>query len=318
MVKKFWILALVTFLFGLVSNAQKISGSVTDQDGNPLSFSSVYVEEIQKGTSVDFEGKYEIEINQTGTFNIVFSYIGYKSEKRTITFMTESDRELLNIQLKEESSYLEEAIVTGYSVDRRRDLTGTIVKIDAKDITDIPAPSFEAALQGKAAGVQITQGSGMAGSSSIVRIRGIASISAGGDPLYVLDGIPVTDPVFSKILIEYQNAIKTNENLSKDYFINHKDLEISKTTIFLTEEKYKMDNWQLKNIKVKKEEDILFSLLKEGLIRFKLKRISVITSEILARIPLIESEREKKEELNRFSKLTELSRNLHKQVGREC
>ena len=133
-----------------------------------------------------------------------------------------------------------------------------------------------------------------------------------------LDGIPVTYPIFSKILIEYQNAIKTNKNLSKDYFINHKDLEISKTTIFLTEEKYKMDNWQLKNIKVKKEEDILFSLLKEGLIRFKLKRISVITSEILARIPLIESEREKKEELNRFSKLTELSRNLHKQVGREC
>ena len=189
---------MVTFLFGLVSNAQKISGSVTDQDGNPLSFSSVYVEEIQKGTSVDFEGKYEIEINQTGTFNIVFSYIGYKSEKRTITFTAESDRESLNIQLKEESSYLEEAIVTGYSVDRRRDLTGTIVKIDAKDITDIPAPSFEAALQGKAAGVQITQGSGMAGSSSIVRIRGIASISAGGDPLYVLDGIPVTQDYFIK------------------------------------------------------------------------------------------------------------------------
>lgn len=133
-----------------------------------------------------------------------------------------------------------------------------------------------------------------------------------------LDGIPVTNPVFSKILIEYQNAIKTNENLSKDFFINHKDLEISKTTIFLTEEKYKMDNWELKNIKVKKEEDILFSLLKEGLIRFKLKRISDITSEILARIPSIESESEKKEELNRFSKLTELSRNLHKQVGREC
>ena len=130
--------------------------------------------------------------------------------------------------------------------------------------------------------------------------------------------IDTTYPIFSKILIEYQNAIKTNKNLSKDYFINHKDLEISKTTIFLTEEKYKMDNWELKNIKVKKEEDILFSLLKEGLIRFKLKRISVITSEILARIPLIESEREKKEELNRFSKLTELSRNLHKQVGREC
>ena len=160
MCKKFLILVFISCGLGTVTIAQTISGSVSDQDGSPLSFSSVYIEEIQKGTSVDFEGNYEIKINQTGTFNIVFSYIGYKSEKRTITFINESAREVLNIQLKEESSYLEEAIVTGYSVDRRRDLTGTIVKIDAKDITDIPTPSFEAALQGKAAGVQITQGSG--------------------------------------------------------------------------------------------------------------------------------------------------------------
>ena len=198
MCRKFLLIVVISFGFCVMTIAQTVSGFVTDQDGSPLSFSSVYVEEIQKGTSVDFEGKYEIEIKQTGTFNIVFSYIGYKSEKRTITFTTESAREVLNIQLKEESSYLEEAIVTGYSVDRRRDLTGTIVKIDAKDITDIPTPSFEAALQGKAAGVQITQGSGMAGSSSVVRIRGVGSISAGGDPLYVLDGIPVTQDYFIK------------------------------------------------------------------------------------------------------------------------
>ncbi len=198
MVKKFLILAFVAFGFDAVSNAQKISGTVTDTYGNPLSFSSVYVEELQKGTSVDFNGKYEIAISQIGTYNITFSYIGYKSEKRTISLIKSSQVEILNIQLQEESSYIEEVIVTGYAVDRRRDLTGTIVKLDAKDITDIPAPSFEAALQGKAAGVQITQGSGMAGSSSIVRIRGIASISAGGDPLYVLDGIPVTQDYFIK------------------------------------------------------------------------------------------------------------------------
>ena len=79
-----------------------------------------------------------------------------------------------------------------------------------------------------------------------------------------------------------------------------------------------MDNWAIKNIKVKKEEDILFSLVKEGLIRFKLKRISDITKEILEKIPSLNNEEEKKEELNRFSKLMDLSRNLHKQVGREC
>ena len=73
-----------------------------------------------------------------------------------------------------------------------------------------------------------------------------------------------------------------------------------------------------KNIKVQKEEDILFSLIKEALIRFKLKRISDITKEILERIPSIINDEEKKMELNRFSKLMNLSRNLHKQVGREC
>ena len=106
--------------------------------------------------------------------------------------------------------------------------------------------------------------------------------------------------------------------ITKDFFINHQDLEISRTTIYLTSEKYRMDNWAIKNIKVKKEEDILFSLVKEGLIRFKLKRISDITRQILERIPSISNQQEKKEELNRFSKLMDLSRNLHKQVGREC
>ncbi len=133
-----------------------------------------------------------------------------------------------------------------------------------------------------------------------------------------LDGIPVSFPVFSKILIEYQNAIKKGGMITKDFFINHKDLEISRTTIYLISEKYKMDNWSIKNIKVKKEEDILFSLVKEGLIRFKLKRIKDITREILVKITSINNEQEKNEELNRFSKLMDLSRSLHKQVGREC
>ena len=96
------------------------------------------------------------------------------------------------------------------------------------------------------------------------------------------------------------------------------NLEVAKITAYLISEKYKIDNWEKKNIKVQKEEDILFSLIKEALIRFKLKRISDITKEILERIPSIINDEEKKMELNRFSKLMNLSRNLHKQVGREC
>ena len=122
----------------------------------------------------------------------------YKEEIKEISLTNISQTLSADIILKEESSYIDEVVVTGYTVERRRDLTGTIVKLNAKEITDMPTPSFEAALQGKAAGVQITQGSGIAGSSSVVRIRGFASISAGGDPLYVVDGIPITQDYFLK------------------------------------------------------------------------------------------------------------------------
>ena len=132
-----------------------------------------------------------------------------------------------------------------------------------------------------------------------------------------LDGITIEHPTFIKILGEYQDALKKGKIIEKEFFINHMNLEVAKITAYLISEKYKIDNWE-KNIKVQKEEDILFSLIKEALIRFKLKRISDITKEILERIPSIINDEEKKMELNRFSKLMNLSRNLHKQVGREC
>ena len=133
-----------------------------------------------------------------------------------------------------------------------------------------------------------------------------------------LDGISIEYPIFIKILSEYQDALKKGKIIDKEFFINHRDIEIAKITAYLISEKYKIDNWEKKNIKVQKEEDILFSLIKEALIRFKLKRISEITEEILDRIPSIINDEEKKIELNRFSKLMNLSRNLHKQIGREC
>ena len=84
MYRKFLILVVITFGFGVMTIAQTISGSVTDQDGNPLSFSSVYVEEIQKGTSVDFEGKYEIKINTYVIFLLSFSILWRQRWRRCI------------------------------------------------------------------------------------------------------------------------------------------------------------------------------------------------------------------------------------------
>jgi TonB-dependent SusC/RagA subfamily outer membrane receptor len=89
-----------------------------------------------------------------------------------------------------------DVVIVGYGRQSRRNLVGSISTVSGKDITDMPAPSFEAALQGKAAGVQVIVGSGMAGSASLIRIRGASSISAAGDPLYVIDGIPISQDYF--------------------------------------------------------------------------------------------------------------------------
>ena len=86
--------------------------------------------------------------------------------------------------------------MVGYGVQKKREITGSIAKIESKDIGDRLSTSFESVLAGQAPGVSVTTGSGMAGSSSVVRVRGVASINASGDPLYVIDGIPITNDIF--------------------------------------------------------------------------------------------------------------------------
>ena len=89
-----------------------------------------------------------------------------------------------------------DVVIIGYGRQSKRNVVGSISSVSGKEISELPTQSFEAALQGKAAGVQVTVGSGMAGSASLIRIRGAASISAAGDPLYVVDGIPITQDYF--------------------------------------------------------------------------------------------------------------------------
>lgn len=189
---------IVCLLLTMTASAQTVRGTVMDKKDQPLPGCNVYVVELNKGTITDMDGYYEFHLPELGDYTMEYTFMGYQKEIKEISLTNSAKTVSLNIVLKEESSYLDEVVVTGYTVERRRDLTGTIVKLQAKEITDMPTPSFEAALQGKAAGVQITQGSGLAGSASVVRIRGVASISAGGDPLYVVDGIPITQDYFLK------------------------------------------------------------------------------------------------------------------------
>jgi TonB-linked SusC/RagA family outer membrane protein len=176
-------------------HAQSIQGVVNDENGVPMPGVTVRIDGTTKGDATDLAGRYEINDAPIGEHVLVFTFIGYTEARETVNIPTNGVL-TVNRDMAVNSESLEEFVVVGYGVQRKREVTGSIEKVTTKELTDIPTPSFEAGLQGKAAGVQVTQGSGLAGSASVVRIRGIASISAAGDPLYVVDGIPITQDYF--------------------------------------------------------------------------------------------------------------------------
>lgn len=197
MAKKFTLAVSLLFLFTYSGFSQVISGTIKDETGQPLPGASVIVKEQPGiGATTDFDGIYTISGVSQGDVTLVFSFIGFKTTEKPITLGASNIT--VDVTLSEDNSQLDEVVVVGYGVQRKRDVTGSIVSLDAKDITETPTQSFESAIQGKAAGVQVITGSGLAGSGSVVRVRGVASISASGDPLYVVDGIPITQDYFLK------------------------------------------------------------------------------------------------------------------------
>lgn len=182
----FFMLILPIFIFG----QNTLKGTVTEQSTSiPLPGVNVVIKGTSTGTATDFDGNYQIDINNGDI--IVFSYVGYQAKEIEYT-----GQATLNIQLAEDAAQLDEVVIIGYGVQKKSKVLGNAVRINSEDLKDTPVPSIDAALQGKAAGVQVIQGSGLAGSANIVRVRGISSISAGGDPLYVVDGIPITQDYF--------------------------------------------------------------------------------------------------------------------------
>ncbi|GGH70129.1 SusC/RagA family TonB-linked outer membrane protein [Phaeocystidibacter marisrubri] len=192
--------AVLAVFFSLLATplvAQTISGVVTDETNETLPSVAVVVQGTSVAVTSDFDGKYTITGLQPGDYVLEFQVLGYGKKEMPVT-LAAGQNLTLNVQLNPETSELDEVVIVGYGVQRKRDVTGSIVKLDSRQLTDMPAPSFETAMQGKAPGVQVVTGSGIAGSGSVVRVRGIASISAGGDPLYVVDGIPITQDYFLK------------------------------------------------------------------------------------------------------------------------
>jgi len=212
----YWKLILLLFLVGplsLSAQTQVITGTVTEAaTGEPLPGVTVISKGTTLGAVTDFDGSYSIEIVPGAT--LVFSFVGFSPHEVRV-----NDQTLINVQLGESTTELDEVIVVGYGTQRKRNLTGSIAKIDGSQITETPVSTFAAGLQGKAAGVQIIQSNGMAGAGSAIRIRGVGSISAGGDPLIIVDGIPINQDQ------DGSYGVRRGANTSAMATINPNDIE---------------------------------------------------------------------------------------------
>ncbi len=180
------LLALMLMLFGatVVFGQQNISGKVTDKDGDPLIGASILVKGTTNGTVSDIDGKFKLSAPADAT--LVLSYTGFSTLEVPVNNQTD-----INVTMQPGID-LTEVLVTGYGTAIKRELTGNISKIRTQDIKDMPVTSFDQAMQGKAAGVQITAGNGKLGQAVQIRVRGQSSVSASNEPLIVIDGIPAT------------------------------------------------------------------------------------------------------------------------------
>ncbi|MGH7459204.1 MAG: SusC/RagA family TonB-linked outer membrane protein [Longimicrobiaceae bacterium] len=175
-----------------------VAGQVVAEDtGEPLGGAQIVIEGTNLGTLSDREGEFEIDNVPLGAQTVRVSYIGYRTFSADVTVGTQPVQ--VNAALVIDPLRLDEIVAVGYGETRRANVAGAISSLEAEEIEDLPTASVDQALQGRVPGVEVIQNSGNPGSAISVRVRGSSSISAGNEPLYVIDGVPVTTGNFSEI-----------------------------------------------------------------------------------------------------------------------
>lgn len=162
-----------------------VTGKVVDDAGEPLIGVSIQVKGTSKGATTDVNGIYTLNIASGST--LVFSYIGMKTIQRKVTKGGK-----LDITMENDENMLDEVVAVGYGSMKRSDLTGSVVSINAKSIEESMASTIDQALQGRAAGLQMTQNSGVPGGGTSIQIRGVNSLNSTNEPIYVVDGVIIS------------------------------------------------------------------------------------------------------------------------------
>ena len=172
---------------------KKIRGTVTDaSNGSTLPGVSIVIKGTLKGTATGIDGAYEIEVPDNLSV-LIFSFIGYQ------TLEVLADKNEIDVALRPVATQLEEMVVVGYGSSSRKLLTSSVSTIKGDELAEKPVSSIDQILQGKSTGVQVVSNSGTPGGGISVRVRGISSINAGSEPLYVVDGIPIITGDFGQI-----------------------------------------------------------------------------------------------------------------------
>ena len=165
---------------------KRVTGKVIDEKGEAVIGATVLVKGTTNGTITDVDGIFTLD-NVPSDALIAISYIGYQDRELSV-----KDKQSVNVTLSEDSKQLDEVVVVGYGSVKKRDLTGSVASLNAETISAVPATTAAEALQGRASGVVVSTSNWSPGSSPSVLIRGKRSINASNDPLFVIDGIPVT------------------------------------------------------------------------------------------------------------------------------
>ena len=208
-------LLIIMLLIGSITYGQSIKGVVSDADGS-LPGVSVTIEGTTTGVQTDFDGNYTINAKEGDV--LVYNYLGYKTEQRTVGSVS-----VINVTMTQDSTELDEIVVIGYGSTTVKDATGSVTSVTSGDFNKGVISSPEQLIQGKTAGVQISNTSGAPGAGVNIRIRGSNSVRSNNNPLFVVDGVPLSGGATTA----GANVIGLGGNPAKNplNFLNPNDIE---------------------------------------------------------------------------------------------
>ncbi len=199
--KRLVLLVMMLLATGLIYAQRVVEGTVSDaKTGETLIGVTIQIKGTVIGTTTDIYGKYKLSSDQlTAASVLLFSYIGYTPIEQIAGSLA-----VIEIKLSPEQTMLDEVVVIGYGTAKKRNVLGAVTTVNSKDLVQLPVADVAQALQGRAAGVLVTQNTGAPGEGVSVRIRGTGSINSSNDPLYIVDGIATTDALEYSIARRYR------------------------------------------------------------------------------------------------------------------